>query len=76
MEAGARIFEGSRVLRIETGAAPAAHTAAGTVRARYLVLAGNAYLGRLVPELAAKIMPVATYMIATEPLGRDSAPPS
>jgi gamma-glutamylputrescine oxidase len=73
MEAGARIFEGSRVLRIETGAEPAAHTATGTVRARYLVLAGNAYLGRLVPELAAKIMPVATYMIATEPLGERRA---
>ena len=43
-EAGARIFEGSRVLRIETGAEPAAHTAVGTVRARHLVLAGNAYL--------------------------------
>jgi len=72
-EAGARIFEGSRVLRIETGAAPAAHTAAGTVRARHLVLAGNAYLGRLVPELAAKVMPVATYIIATEPLGEQRA---
>jgi gamma-glutamylputrescine oxidase len=73
VDAGARIFEGSRVLRIETGTAPAAHTADGTVRARHLVLAGNAYLGRLVPELAAKIMPVATYMIATEPLGAERA---
>jgi gamma-glutamylputrescine oxidase len=73
VDAGARIFEGSRVLRIETGATPAAHTADGTVRARHLVLAGNAYLGRLVPELAAKIMPVATYMIATEPLGAERA---
>jgi len=73
VEAGARIFEGSRVLRIETGTAPAAHTADGTVRAHHLVLAGNAYLGRLVPELAAKIMPVATYMIATEPLGAERA---
>ena len=45
-EAGAHIFEGSRVLRIETGAELSAHTAVGTVRARYLVLAGNAYLGR------------------------------
>ena len=47
--------------------------AAGTVRADYLILAGNAYLGGLVPELAAKIMPVATYMIATEPLGEERA---
>ncbi|WP_179400724.1 NAD(P)/FAD-dependent oxidoreductase [Burkholderia guangdongensis] len=41
----------------------------GQVDARYVVLAGNAYLGRLAPALARKIMPVATYLIATEPLG-------
>ncbi|MFM0071718.1 FAD-binding oxidoreductase [Paraburkholderia sediminicola] len=44
-------------------------SARGQVDARYVVLAGNAYLGRLAPALARKIMPVATYLIATEPLG-------
>lgn len=72
-EAGVRLFEGSRVERLETGNVPAAHTGGGTVRARYLVLAGNAYLGSLIPELAGKIMPVATYILATEPLGADRA---
>jgi len=43
--------------------------ASGQVNARYVVLACNAYLGRLAPALARKIMPVATYLIATEPLG-------
>jgi gamma-glutamylputrescine oxidase len=32
------------------------------------VLACNAYLGTLAPALARKIMPVGTYLIATEPL--------
>lgn len=67
--AGARLFEGSRVTRLDTGPTPVAATARGSVRARYLVLAGNAYLGGLVPELAGAIMPVATAIIATEPLG-------
>ncbi len=71
--AGVRLFEGSRVLRIDTGAEPSAETAGGRVRARFLVLAGNAYLEGLAPRLAASIMPVATYLIATEPLGRDAA---
>lgn len=70
---GARIFERTRVLRIDTDAEPAAHTATGTVRARYMVLAGNAYLGRVAPALAARVMPVGTYMIATEPLGENRA---
>ncbi len=71
--AGVRLHEGSRVIRIETGAKPAAHTARGVLRCEHLVLAGNAYLGRLVPALDAKIMPVGTYIVATEPLGEARA---
>ncbi|MFC7332992.1 NAD(P)/FAD-dependent oxidoreductase [Rhodocista pekingensis] len=70
---GVRIFEGSRVLHLETGAAPQAETKTGRVLPRFLVLAGNAYLGRLVPEIAGRIMPVATYIIGTEPLGEERA---
>src|SRR5262249_3754397 len=44
VEAGARIFEGSRVERIDFGSKATAHTATGTVTARYLVLCGNAYM--------------------------------
>ena len=71
--AGVRIFEGSRVLSLDTGARPEAVTAQGRVRARVLVLAGNAYLGGLAPALARTIMPVATYILATEPLGAEGA---
>jgi gamma-glutamylputrescine oxidase len=41
----------------------------GEVRARFLVLCGNVFLGPTAPSLAAKIMAVATYIVATEPLG-------
>ncbi|MBP2299256.1 NAD(P)/FAD-dependent oxidoreductase [Azospirillum picis] len=71
--AGVRIFECSRALAIDSGAAPRVRTAGGAVTAKHLILAGNAYLGRTVPGLERTIMPVATYMIATEPLGEDRA---
>ena len=35
-------------------------TAKGAVKARFIVVAGNAYLGNLVPELASKSMPCGT----------------
>lgn len=71
--AGAVIHEKSRVIDIDSGAHPSARTAAGTVRARFMVIAGNAYLGRTVPKLYGKIMPVGSYIIATEPLGENRA---
>jgi len=73
VQAGVRIFEDSRVTAIDTGTQPRATTAKGAVRARFLVLAGNAYLGALAPRLTTMIMPVATYLIATESLGEATA---
>ncbi len=73
MEAGVRIFEDSPVEAIEKGSRPLARTAQGSVRARYLVLAGNAYLGELVPSIRRKVMPVGTYMAATTPMGENRA---
>ena len=39
------------------------------VTADKIVLACNAYLGELVPTLAKRMLPVGSYIIATEPLG-------
>jgi gamma-glutamylputrescine oxidase len=67
---GGRIFEMSPVTSVETDAArPALRTARGEIRARTLVLCGNAYLGGVVPALENRIMPVSTQIMATEPLG-------
>ncbi|CAB3785076.1 NAD(P)/FAD-dependent oxidoreductase [Pararobbsia alpina] len=70
-DAGVRIFENSFVTRLEQPAAGKhrASTAHGQVSAKFVVLACNAYLGKLAPATARKIMPVGTYVIATEPLG-------
>lgn len=70
---GARIFEGTRAL----GSGSDVHTAAavlrvptarGEVRCRQLVFCGNVYLQDTAPSIAAKIMAVATYIVATERL--------
>ncbi len=65
---GGAIHENSPAVRIERGNEALVHTPKGRVRAKFVVVAGNAYLGNLIPELAAKSMPCGTQVIATEPL--------
>lgn len=43
-------------------------TARGTVRARQVLIATNGYTGKLLPFLERRVLPVASYQIATEPL--------
>ena len=71
--AGVRIFEGSRVERIRWGSPARVSTAYGAVDAGYVVLAGNAYLGRLEPRIESRIMPIVNHVLATEPLGERRA---
>ena len=73
VKAGAQIFENTEVLDVDTGASPSARIAQGKISAKFMILAGNAYLGRTVPKLYGRIMPVASYIIATEPLGENRA---
>jgi gamma-glutamylputrescine oxidase len=40
------------------------------VRAQHVALCCNAYIDELSPKLRARIMPVGTYIVATEPLGQ------
>ncbi|WP_328189459.1 NAD(P)/FAD-dependent oxidoreductase [Marinobacter sp. OP 3.4] len=65
---GGVIHEHSQVTGISYGQPATVRTATGQVSARFVVLAGNAYLGGLVPELGAKSMPCGSQIIATEPL--------
>lgn len=67
--AGARIYEGSEVLRIEEGREVVCRTAEGAVRAPQAILAGNGYLGALNARVAARVMPINNFIVATEPLG-------
>ncbi len=71
--AGATLHEASRVTAVRPGAKVVVETAAGRVTADFAVLACNAYLDGLLPAIESTIMPVATYMTATEPLGAEQA---
>jgi gamma-glutamylputrescine oxidase len=72
---GVRLFEGTRAVSFTEASGSRVRVACtgGEVRARHLVLCGNVYLGATAPALAAKIMAVATYIVATEPLGEARA---
>lgn len=65
---GGTIHERSPVTRIESGARPVVHTEQGRVTADFAVVCGNAYLGDTVPELASRILPASSQIIATEVL--------
>ncbi|SDE79875.1 NAD(P)/FAD-dependent oxidoreductase [Limimaricola pyoseonensis] len=71
---GGTIHEMSPVVSVDTQAARSVvKTERGTIRCDRLVLCGNAYLGHVVPELAPRVMPVSTQIMATEPLSDDLA---
>jgi len=71
---GGVIYEQSPVLKVEQlGSEPRVITKEGSVKCGVLVLCGNAYLGSTVPELASRVMPVSTQVMATEPLSDDVA---
>jgi len=68
--AGVRVFEGSQVVRLDHGDTVTIATDGGTVRAKYVALCCNAYVDeKISAKLRARIMPVGTYIVATEPLG-------
>lgn len=69
-EQGGSVHEQSKVQRItRAGAAHVVHTAHGTITARNVVLACGGYIGRLVPRLGDATVPIATFVMVTEPLG-------
>ena len=70
---GGQVFEDSKAIKIDRSQRPVVHTENGQVTANYLLVAGNAYLGGLVPELAAKSMPCGTQIITTEVLDESVA---
>jgi len=72
--AGAIVFENSPVTSVdEGGERVTVRTPGGEVRCRHVVVCCNAYLGNLLRPLRSRIMPVGTYIVATERLGDDRA---
>lgn len=71
---GGTIYERSPVTSIDQqGGKAIVQTTDGSVSANVVAVCGNAYLGDVVPELAARVMPVSSQIMATEPLGEARA---
>jgi gamma-glutamylputrescine oxidase len=74
---GVIIHENSAVQRLLPGPKVHLHCTTGSVRASQVLLAGNVYLDALTPGLAPaiapRIMPVGTYIVATQPLSAELA---
>ncbi|HEX5488461.1 MAG TPA: FAD-binding oxidoreductase [Rhodanobacteraceae bacterium] len=67
---GVQVHEQSRVRRVDReGAAWRVRTDAGEVEAQTVVLACGGYLAHLKREVDRAVLPIATYVMATEPLG-------
>ena len=66
--AGVRIFERSRVTTITQADPARVMTEAATITARFVALGMNGYLGRLEPQVAARVMPINNFIAATVPL--------
>lgn len=67
---GAQVFEGTAVTRIEAAQGRwRVHTACGgSVQAERVLVAGGGYLSKVLPALERARLPIATYVVATEPL--------
>ena len=67
--AGTDIFEQSEVIKLVPGKVNKTITKVGEIQSDFVVLGCNGYLGNLEPKVAAKVMPINNFIIATEPLG-------
>ncbi|MFL6703733.1 MAG: NAD(P)/FAD-dependent oxidoreductase [Paraburkholderia graminis] len=68
--AGVRIHEQSPVVRLQReGAGFMVHTPQGAIDARHVVMAGGGYARNVHAKVERAVLPIATYVMATEPLG-------
>ncbi len=73
MAKGVRIFERSRATGID-GTDPArVSTDKAVITASHVVLGCNGYLGDLDGQVAARVMPINNFIVATEPLSEQAA---
>ncbi|WP_338847964.1 FAD-binding oxidoreductase [Massilia sp. W12] len=74
---GVKIYENCAVNSMQQGQRVLLRTAQGEVSASFVVLAGNVYLDQFSPALApglqSRIMPVGTYIIASEAMTQERA---
>ena len=73
ISAGVKLHENSRVTSIEYGPTVTVRTSQGSVRAKFLALCANVGHVDLSPRLSRKLIGIASYIVATKPLGEERA---
>lgn len=72
--AGADLHDGVAAEAIEKNASGfVVKTARGAIAAKDVFAATNGYTGRATPQLQKRVIPIGSYIIATEPLGKELA---
>ncbi len=66
--AGVRLFEQSRVTALSKGEPAVVQTERARIKARFVALGCNGYLGGLEPQVAARVMPINNFIAATRPM--------
>lgn len=73
-DAGVDLHTGSPALRVERdGVDRVVHTARGRIRSRAVLVATNGYTDGVAPWLRQRVMPIGSYIIATEPMSAELA---
>lgn len=72
VEAGVRIHERSTVSEVLEGTPATVKTDKAQLTADYVLYACNGYLGRLQGKVAARMMPINNFIVATEPLSPEA----
>ena len=70
IKAGAQIFEGTKALEIKNGRKARVVTEYGSVSADWILVAGDALMKGLLPEADTRILPIASTIGVTKPLGK------
>jgi len=71
--AGVRIYETSRVTKVDTAAKPRVLTGSALIEADHLIVALNGYHNNLLPTVSRRVMPINNFIAVTEPLPQDLA---
>ncbi len=73
IKAGVRVFEQTEVTQLIQTDPAVVVTRQGRVKARFVFVACNGYLGRLDKKTASRVMPINNFIIATQPLSEQLA---
>lgn len=70
VSAGGKIFEQTGVINVDDKAAiKKVITEQGVINCKHVVMTGGGYVDKAMPALKRSVLPIATYVMATEPLG-------